>query len=179
MNRSVAVPDTPVHPPPPLDQLVPLGTSPPQRPYYSLYSPSPYVDDTGVIHFGAGHPGDGMIGFKGRVLEARGARPAVVGIVDVRFPLVKNLRDLQAGAGTGGTDLRLGTAAEWVHGPWNFVFSTGFMRVGQPAYTDRRIEARGGSVVVTEDPLVLPYRLDLGVGVAARHSAGTWPRWER
>src|SRR6185436_1332492 len=44
LNRSVAVPDTPVHPPPPLDQLVPPGATPPHRPYYSLYSPSPYVD---------------------------------------------------------------------------------------------------------------------------------------
>ena len=140
LNRSVAVPDTPVNPPPPLDQLVPPGTSPPRRPYYSLYSPSPYVDDTGIIHFGAGHPGDGMVGFKGRVLDGRGARPAVVGILDVRFPLVKNLRDLQAGAGTGGTDVRLGTAAEWPRGPWNFVFSAGFTHVGQPAYSDRRIE---------------------------------------
>jgi hypothetical protein len=37
--------------------------------------------------------------------------------------------------------------------------------VGTPAYVDRRIEARGPGVVVTDDPLVLPYRLDLGAGV--------------
>lgn len=37
LNRSVAVPDTPVHPPPPLDQLVPPGAVAPSRPYYSLY----------------------------------------------------------------------------------------------------------------------------------------------
>jgi hypothetical protein len=165
LNRSVAVPDTPVHPPPPLDQIVPPGATPPRRPYYSLYSPSPYVDDTGIIHFGAGHPGDGLIGFKARGLAPRGARPGLAGSLEVRFPLVKNLRDLQAGAGTGGTDLRLGTTAEWWRGPWSFVASTGFTFVGTPAYVDRRIEARGGGVVVTDDPLVLPYRLDLGVGV--------------
>lgn len=165
LNRSVAVPDTPVHPPPPLDQLVPPGAVAPRRPYYSLYSPSPYVDDTGVIHFGAGHPGDGLIGFKGRALEPSGARPGIAANLEIRFPLVKNLRDLQAGAGTGGTDVRFGTIAEWLRGPWSFVASTGFMHVGQPAYTDRRIEARGGSVVVTDDPLVLPYRVDFGFGV--------------
>ena len=152
---------------------------PPQRPYYSLYSPSPYVDDTGIIHFGAGHPGDGMLGFKARALEPRGKRPGIAGSLEMRFPLVKNLRDLQAGSGTGGVDLRLGATAEWRHGPWTFVGSTGFMRVGQPAYTDRRIEARGGSVVVTEDPLVLPYRWDLGAGVRRATQAARWPRWER
>ena len=165
LNRSVAVPDTPVHPPPPLDQIVPPGATPPRRPYYSLYSPSPYVDDTGVIHFGAGHPGDGLIGFKARALAPRGARPGLAGTLEVRFPLVKNLRDLQAGAGTGGTDLRLGTTAEWWRGPWSLVASTGFTFVGTPAYVDRRIEAVGGRVVVTDDPLVLPYRLDLGLGL--------------
>jgi hypothetical protein len=165
LNRSVAVPDTPVHPPPPLDQLVPPGAIAARRPYYSLYSPSPYVDDTGVIHFGAGHPGDGLVGFKGRALEPSGARPGLAASLEIRFPLVKNLRDLQAGAGTGGTDVRLGVIAEWLRGPWSFVATTGFMHVGEPAYTDRRIEARGDSVVVTDDPLVLPYRLDLGIGV--------------
>jgi len=165
LNRSVAVPDTPVHPPPPLDQIVPAGATPPRRPYYSLYSPSPYVDDTGIIHFGAGHPGDGLVGFKARALAPRGGRPGLAGNLEVRFPLVKNLRDLQAGAGTGGTDVRLGTVAEWWRGPWSVVASTGFTVVGTPAYVDRRIEAIGGRVVVTDDPLVLPYRLDLGVGV--------------
>jgi hypothetical protein len=161
----VAVPDTPVHPPPPLDQLVPPGATPPRRPYYSLYSPSPYVDDTGVIHFGAGHPGDGMVGFKGRALSPDRWRPGLVGIVEVRFPLVKNLRDLQAGSGTGGVDVRLGTAAEWQRGRWNLVLSTGFTYVGQPAYGDRRIEARGDAVVATDEPIVLPYRVDLGLGL--------------
>jgi hypothetical protein len=165
LNRSVAVPDTPVHPPPPLDQLVPPGATPPRRPYYSLYSPSPYVDDTGIIHFGAGHPGDGLVGFKARALVPKGRRPGLAGSLEVRFPLVKNLRDLQAGAGTGGTDVRLGTVAEWWKGRWTFVASTGFMQVGKPAYPDRRIESRDGLVVVSEDPIVLPYRLDLGVGV--------------
>jgi hypothetical protein len=164
LNRSVAVPDTPVHPPPPLDQLVPPGATPPRRPYYSLYSPAPYVDDTGVIHFGAGHPGDGLVGFKGRLLEPSGARPGVAGSLEIRFPLVKNLRDLQAGSGTGGTDVRFGLTGEWQRGPWSWVVSTGFTNVGQPAYSDRRIETLGGSVVATDEPIVLPYRLDLGVG---------------
>jgi hypothetical protein len=165
LNRSVAVPDTPGHPPPPLDQIVPPGATPPRRPYYSLYSPSPYVDDTGVIHFGAGHPGDGLVGFKARAAAQKGRRPALAGSLEVRFPLVKNLRDLQAGAGTGGVDVRLGTIAEWGKGPWAFVTSAGFMHVGRPAYPDRRIEALGGQVVVSDDPIVLPYRLDLGLGV--------------
>lgn len=165
LNRSVAVPDTPVNPPPPLDQIVPPGTIAPSRPWYSLYSPSPYVDDTGVIHFGAGHPGDALLGLKARAFEPRGARPGVAASFEVRFPLVKNLRDLQAGAGTGGTDVRLGVVGEWLLGRWTLVASTGFMRPGQPAYADRRIESRDGAIVVTDEPLLLPYRVDLGLGV--------------
>lgn len=165
LNRSVAVPDTPVNPPPPLDQIVPPGAVAPRRPFYSLYSPSPYLDDTGVIHFGAGHPGDAMVGMKARLAAPRGARPGLATSLEVRFPLVTNLRDLQAGAGTGGTDVRLGAVAEWAPGSWSLVASTGFMRVGQPAYPDRRIEAAGSSLVVTDEPLELPYRLDVGVGL--------------
>lgn len=172
LNRSVAVPDTPVNPPPPLDHIVPAGAVVPRRPWYSLYSPSPYVDDTGVIHFGAGHPGDALLGLKARVLDPRGARPGLAASVDVRFPLVKNLRDLQAGAGTGGTDVRLGAVAEWRPGRWSLVAATGFMHVGQPAYHDRLIESRGGGVVVTDEPLVLPYRWDVGIG--ARRALNGW-----
>jgi hypothetical protein len=165
LNRSVAVPDTPVNPPPPLDQLVPPGASPVRRPYYSLYSPSPYLDDTGVIHFGAGHMGDALLGFKARALEPRGARPGLAGSFEVRFPLARNLRDLQAGAGTGGTDVRLGAVAEWLVGRWSLVASAGFLRPGRPAYDDHRIESLGGSVVVTDEPILLPYRVDVGLGL--------------
>ena len=164
LNRSVAVPDTPVNPPPPQDQLVPPGTVAPSRPWYSLYSPSPYVDDTGVIHFGAGHPGDAVLGLKARALEPRGARPGIAASFEVRFPLVKNLRDLQAGAGTGGTDVRLGAVSEWLWDRWSLVAAAGFTRPGQPAYADRRIESRGDTILVTDEPLLLPYRVDLGIG---------------
>lgn len=164
-NRSVAVPDTPVLPPPPLDQIVLPGTSAPRRPIYSLYPPAPYVDDTAAIHFGAGTPGDGIVGVKARALAPRSARPGLAGSLEVQFPLVRNLRDLQAGAGTGGFDVRLGGTAEWLRGPWGVVASTAFTRVGRPAYPDRRIEWRNGSVVVTDEALVLPHRLDVGVGV--------------
>jgi hypothetical protein len=165
LNRSVAVPDTPVNPPPPLDQLVPPGATGARRPYYSLYSPSPYLDDTGLIRFGAGQPGDATIGLKARAVQPRGVRPGVAASLEVRFPLVTNLPDLQAGAGTGGIDLRAGAVAEWRFGRWSAVGSTGFMHVGRPAYPDQRIEAQGGTVVVTEEPLLLPYRLDLGLGL--------------
>jgi hypothetical protein len=98
-------------------------------------------------------------------MEPRGARPGLAASFDVRFPLARNLRDLQAGAGTGGTDLRAGVVAEWRPGRWDIVAATGFMHVGTPAYDDRVIESRGGSIVVTDQPLVLPYRWDMGVGV--------------
>jgi hypothetical protein len=170
LNRSVAVPDTPVNPPPPLDLLVPPGARVPARPYYSLYSPAPYLDDTGVIHFGAGQPGDALVGLKARVLVPQGARPGVALNLDVRFPLGSSLRDLQAGAGTGGVDLRTGAIAEWRAGGWSFVAASGFTRVGQPSHPDRIIRVRDGLVEATDEPLVLPYRIDLGAGV--RRSLG-------
>ncbi|MET0556020.1 MAG: hypothetical protein ABW221_23475 [Vicinamibacteria bacterium] len=170
LNRSVAVPDTPVNPPPPLDLLVPAGARVPARPYYSLYAPAPYHHDTGVIHFGAGQPGDALVGLKARVLAPQGARPGVALNLDVRFPLGSSLRDLQAGAGTGGVDLRTGAIAEWRADRWSFVAVSGFTRVGQPSHPDRIIRVRDGRVEATDEPLLLPYRLDLGAGV--RRSLG-------
>lgn len=165
LNRSVAVPDTPVNPPPPLDLLVPPGAQVPARPYYSLYSPAPYLDDTGVIRFGAGQPGDALVGMKARVAVPAGARPGLALNLDVRFPLGSSLRDLQAGAGTGGVDLRAGAIAEWRAGSFGIVASGGFTRVGQPSYPDRIIRLRNGLVEATDEALVLPYRVDVGAGV--------------
>ncbi len=164
-SRSVAVPDTPVLPPPPLDAIVPPYTSLPRRPYYSLYSPTPYVDDSGPIRFGSDIPGDVVLGAKARAASPRGARPGFAMSGEVQVPLTKELRYLQAGAGTGGIDVGLGTIAEWRLAGWSFVASTTFTRVGQPAYPDRRIESRNGVVVATDEALVLPHRLDVGLGV--------------
>jgi len=163
-NRSVAVPDTPVLPPPPLDQIVAPGMSPPRRPYYSVYPPTPYVDDTGAIHFGAGTPGDGLVGAKARVFAPNGWRPAAAALLELQFPIARNLKDLQHGAGTGGFDVRVGGIAEWPRGRWSFVASTAFTRVGTPPYPDRRIEWHDGGVMTTDEPLVLPHRIDAGVG---------------
>lgn len=165
LNRSVAVPDTPVNPPPPLDLLVPPGLAAPPRPYYSLYSPAPYLDDTGVIHFGAGQLGDALVGLKARLAEPAGARPGLALGLEVRFPLGSSLRDLQAGSGTGGVDLRTSATGEWRPRGFGIVASAGFTRVGQPSYPDRIIRIREGRVEATDEPLVLPYRLDVGAGV--------------
>jgi hypothetical protein len=163
-NRSVAVPDTPVLPPPPLDQIVAPGMSPPRRPYYSVYPPTPYVDDTGAIHFGAGTPGDGLVGAKARVFAPNGWRPAAAASLELQFPIARDLKDLQHGAGTGGFDVRVGGIAEWPRGRWSFVASAAFTRVGTPPYPDRLIEWRDGGMITTDEPLILPHRVDAGVG---------------
>ena len=164
LNRSVAVPDTPVNPPPPQDQLVPPGTVAPSRPWYSLYSPSPYVDDTGVIHFGAGHPGDAAAGAEGaRPRAARRAarhRRVLRGALPARQEPARSAgrrghgRDGRA----AGRGLRMALGPleprrrDRLHTPW------------PPAYADRRIESRGDTILVTDEPLLLPYRVDLGIG---------------
>jgi hypothetical protein len=164
-SRSVAVPDTPVLPPPPLDAILPPGTSLPRRPIYSVYSPVPYVDDSGPIRFGSDIPGDVVLGGKARApFSQRGWRPQLAFSFEVQLPLKRELEYLKAGSGTGGIDVRFGALAEWKRAPWSFVASTGYTVVGAPAYPDRRIEWRNGSAVSTDEPLVLPHRLDLGFG---------------
>jgi hypothetical protein len=164
-SRSVAVPDTPVLPPPPLDVLVAPGMPVPSRPYYSLYSPVPYVDDSGPIRFGSDVPGEGILGVKVRAFEPKAQRPGLAWSLGVKFPLTQSLRDLQAGSGTGSIDFTLRTIGEWRRGRWSFVTSAGFTRVGKTAYPDRRIESKSGTLSVTDEPLLLPHRVDVGVGV--------------
>lgn len=164
-SRSVAIPDTPVLPPPPLDAILPPGTSLPRRPFYSLYSPVPYVDDSGPIRFGSDIPGEALLGAKARALSPRGNwRPGLAGSFEIQLPLNKTLKYLRAGSGTGGVDVRFGAVAEWRRPRWTFVVAPGFTVVGAPAFPDRRIEWRNGIAVATDEPLILPHRLDLGFG---------------
>jgi hypothetical protein len=164
-SRAVAVPDTPVLPPPPLDAILPPGTALPPRPFYSVYSPVPYVDDSGPIRFGSDIPGEVVLGVKARAPFAqRGWRPLVAGSLEVQLPLKTELKYLQAGSGTGGVDVRMSGIGEWRHAPWSFVATSGFTIVGEPAYPDRRIEWRNGIPFATDEPLILPYRLDMGLG---------------
>jgi hypothetical protein len=164
-RRAVAVPDTPVLPPPPLDLIVAPGAEAPARPYYSLYSPVPYVDDTGPVRFRADVPGEGTMGVKWRALRPRGGRPGLAFGLEVKFPLTQALKDLQAGAGTGGVDVRLRTTGEWRRGGWSLVASSGFTHVGQPAFPDRRIAAGAETSIAEDEDLLLPHRLHLGLGV--------------
>src|SRR5262249_38186641 len=152
-------------PPPPLAALWPPGAAVPRRPYYSLYTPLPYVDDSGPENFKADIPGEGIVGVKARLAQPKGARPGVALSFEVKYPLSQSLRDLQSGSGTGAIDTRLGGTFEWRGGNWTAVYSTGFTRVGQPPLPDRFFEIRQGSVHVSDQPLVLPDRLDLGVGL--------------
>jgi hypothetical protein len=164
-SRGVAVPDTPVLPPPPLDFILPPGAALPQRPYYSLYSPVPYVDDSGPERFGSDISGDALLGVKVRALEPRVWRPGIAASFEVNLPLHKELYYLKSGSGTGGVDLRLGSVAEWRRNKVSAVASLGFTRVGTPAYPDRLIQWRDGHASFTEEPLVLPHRLDAGLGL--------------
>jgi hypothetical protein len=163
-THGVSVPDTPVLPPPPLDVLVPPGTAVPRRPYYSLYTPIPYVDDSGPENLKADIPGEGMLGVKARLVSPRGRRPGLALSFELKYPLSQSLRDLQSGSGNGAIDTRLRATLEWRVGGWSAVYSTAFTRVGQPPLPDRFFESQGGALRVTDQPLLLPNRLDLGAG---------------
>jgi hypothetical protein len=164
-RRAVAVPDTPVLPPPPLDLILAPGAPAPPRPYYALYPPVPYVDDTGPVRFRADVPGEGTMGVKVRALDPRRARPGLALSLEVKFPLTRNLKDLQAGSGTGGVDLTLRATEEWRRGGWSVVLSTAGTLVGQPAFPDRRIATGIPETIVTDEGLLLPHRVELGVGL--------------
>jgi hypothetical protein len=154
--------------PPPLDLVIPVGAVPPPRPYSPLYAPFPYVNRLGGGRLEYLVPGDAVLGGKRRLLEARGARPALAASVELKLPLTQDIANLQSGAGTGGVDVLGRATADWRVERWQLVANASFQRVGAPAQGDRLITyAPGGEVVASDAPLDLPDRLELGLG--ARH----------
>ena len=170
VSRVVAMPETPVLPPPPLDLVVLSGPVPP-RPYYAIHPAAPYVNKRGRARFEAFVPGDVVLGLKRRLREARGGWPALALGAEVKVPLTKKVADLQSGSGTGAVDATALATAQWQRGGQDLVASAAYTRTGRPPLGDRLIVASGpgggGGAVVSDQALELPDRLDLGV--ALRH----------
>jgi hypothetical protein len=158
-------------PPPPLDLIVPSSMEPPRRPYYPLFSLTPYVNDRGVARFSEFVPGDVTFGAKYRLLEPHGMRPGVAALAQLTLPMPQGLADLQSGAGTGTVDLGLRAIAEWRVGRFDLTTSALYVHTGGTPYGDRLVSvapggAAGRTVGRADDlPLELPNRLDLGLGV--------------
>lgn len=164
VSSVVAVPEAPVLPPPPLDIIVRPGASAPAPPYYALYSPAPYVNKRSPDRFERFIPGDATIGGKLRLREADGWVPALAASGEIAFPVTRSLHKLQESAGTGTFDLSGRLTAEWAIGRTALVATASYVRVGPPHFGDRTIVAQARPTV-TDQPLRLPSRADLGIGV--------------
>jgi hypothetical protein len=167
-SRVVSLPELPVLPPPPLDLVVMSGPVPP-RPYYAIHPAAPYVNKRGRARFEAFVPGDVVLGLKRRLGEGRAAWPALALGAEVKVPLTRKLADLQSGSGTGAVDATARLTAQWRRGRHDVVASAAYTRTGRPPLGDRLIVAGGpGAARESDQPLLLPDRLDLGLALRRR-----------
>jgi hypothetical protein len=178
-SRVVTVPGRRmVLPPPPLDMIVPEAAQAPARPYYPLFSLTPYVNDRRGARFSHFVPGDVLFGAKYRFTEPRGSRPGLAAALQLTIPMPQGLADLQSGGGTGTVDLAARGIAEWRFGTaWALTTSALYVHTGSTPYGDRLVHleptALGRTVGRPDDmPLSLPNRLELGVG--ARRVIRPW-----
>jgi hypothetical protein len=163
-SRVAALPEAPALPPPPLDLILPAGAAPPARPYYALYTETPYLNHRGDARFDQFVPGDLLLAAKARLLEARGRRPALALALELRPPLTRDRQKLASGSGTGSFIGGLRLISEWRSGRWALVANAAYAVVGTPPDGDRILTADTRQATVVEEPLELPDRLDLGFG---------------
>lgn len=151
-------------PPPHLDLVVVSGPAPP-RPHYAIQPAVPYVNKRGRARFGAFVPGDLVVGLKLRLAEGAGARPALALGGELKVPLSRKVADLQSGSGTGAVDAAARLTAQWRPGRYDVVASASWTWTGRPPLGDRMIMAGpSADARVSDLPLVLPDRVELGVG---------------
>jgi hypothetical protein len=163
-SRVTSMPEPPVLPPPHLDLVVVSGPVPP-RPHYAIQPAVPYVNRRGTARFGAFVPGDAVVGLKLRVAEASGARPALAVGGEVKVPVSRKVADLQSGSGTGAVDGTARLTAQWRPGAYDALAAVSYTWTGRPPLGDRAIlTGADGSAAVSDLPLVLPDRVELGVG---------------
>jgi hypothetical protein len=171
VSRVASLPEAPVLPPPPLDLVVLSGPVPP-RPYYAIHPAAPYVNKRGRARFEAFVPGDVVLGLKRRLREARGGWPAFALGAEVKVPLTKKLEDLQSGSGTGAVDATARLTAQWRRGRQDLVASAAYTWTGRPPLGDRVIgvvdSGTAVATTVSDEPLALPGRVDLGLAFRRR-----------
>ena len=168
-SRVVVVPDnsntTPALPPPPLDLVVPRGQALPRRPYYALYAVLPYANGRGDQSFTDFVPGDLILGGKYRLHDGNGRWPSVAFSGDVKFPLTRRYSALESGSGTGSMDAALRLTADHRVAGFDAVLSAAFTYVGSPKLPDRIVIADDDRAEVLVQPLRLPHRMEIGLGL--------------
>jgi hypothetical protein len=161
VSRVVALPERPALPPPPLDLIVPQGSTAPAPPYYPLYAPAPYVNHRGAVRFQAFVPGDVVVGAKRRLVPVAGRRPGIAVGVELKLPLTRRADDLAAGAGTGAVDVTARGTLEWRTGRNAWLATAAWTRRGAPARGDRVLSGAAGPI---DRPLQLPDALAVAAG---------------
>jgi hypothetical protein len=169
LSRAVAVSPRTALFPSPIDLVVPEGQPVPQRPYYPMYTPFPYVNRTGKSQLGLFQPGDAVAGVKKTLRGPSGARPGLAASAELKLPLAWGLADLQSGSGTGTVDERARLTAEWGGGARSVVTSVAYTHRGRAPWGDRVIVFDpSGPARMTDLPLRLANDLGLGAGFRQR-----------
>ena len=165
VSRAVAVSPRATLFPSPIDILVPRGLPVPQRPYYPMYTPIPYVNRTGHSQLGRFLLGDAVAGVKKTLRAPSGKRPGLAASAEIKVPLAWGLADLESGAGTGTIDERARITAEWGGGSRSVVTSMVYTHRGTPGWGDRVIVFDPSGVQVTDQPLRLANEVGFGLGL--------------
>jgi hypothetical protein len=163
-SRVASLPEPPALPPPPLDLIVAPDAEAPPRPHYALYAETPYVDKRGSARFDAWVPGDALVGVKRRISQGRAWKPALAAALELKLPLDRGYSRLQSGSGTGGWDVGARLVASWDGERQSAVATAGYVRTGNGPLGDRLLVASDAAAHVSDRPLELADRLELGVG---------------
>lgn len=171
-SRVVVVPDQsqtwPALPPPPVDLVLPESMAVPARPYYAITPTFPFANGRGDQRFTDLVTGDLVLGVKARLRDGSETRAGLAVAGELKLPLTRRLGALQSGSGTGGFDLTARGISEKRFAGTDVVTSVALTYVGRTPLADRLLVANPDATAIVEEPLHLPSRLELGVGL--RHA---------
>lgn len=177
-SRVVVVPDFsqtwPALPPPPVDLVLPQAMAVPERPYYAITPTFPFANGRGDQRFTDLVPGDLVLGAKRRLRDGDERRTGFAVSGEIKLPISRRLGALQSGSGTGGIDLTARAISEKRFAATDIITSASVTYVGGAPLADRLLLANPDGTAVVEEPLHLPSRLELGVGLrhaVSRHVA--------
>ena len=168
-SRVVVVPDFsqtwPALPPPPLDLVLPQAMAVPDRPYYAIAPTFPFANGRGDQRFTDLVPGDLVLGVKARLRDGNEKRAGFAVSGEIKIPLTERMGALQSGSGTGGIDLSVSGISEKRFAGMDVVTSAAVTFVGGVPLADRVLMANRDGSAIVEEPLRLPSRIELGVGL--------------
>jgi len=168
-SRVVVVPDQsqtwPALPPPPIDLVLPEGMEVPERPYYAITPSFPFANGRGDQAFSDLVPGDLILGVKRRLRDGDEKHTGYAIAGELKLPVTRRLGALQSGSGTGGFDLTGRAIAQKKFENTDIITSAAFTYVGRTPLPDRLLVANPDGTAIVDEPLRLPSRIELGVGL--------------